>query len=69
MNRETQLLGQALRPFLTTHRLPVPEIHRLSEDNMREGFFSRAEVPLLGQPDSPKANPRVAPGPDEILRG
>jgi integrase len=44
INRGTQLLGQALRPFLTKHRLPVPEIRRLPEDNAREGFYSRAEV-------------------------
>jgi integrase len=44
INRETQLLGQAIRPFLQKHRLPVPPIRRLPEDNIREGFFSRAEI-------------------------
>ncbi len=34
-------------PFLTKHRLPVPEIRRLLEDNVREDFFSRAEVEAL----------------------
>jgi integrase len=44
VNRETQLLAQAIRPFLEKHRLPVPPIRRLPEDNTREGFFSRAEI-------------------------
>jgi integrase len=44
INRETQLLGQAIRPFLERLRLPVPEIARLPENNVREGFFSRAEL-------------------------
>jgi integrase len=44
INRSTQLLGQALRPFLTKHRLPVPAIRRLPEDNAREGFYSRADA-------------------------
>src|SRR5262249_23397254 len=39
--------GQAIRPFLTKHRMPVPEIHRLPEDNVREGFYSRGEVEQL----------------------
>lgn len=43
VNRETQLLGQALRPFLERHRFPVPKIRRLPEKNVREGFFERAE--------------------------
>jgi len=43
VNRETQLLGQALRPFLERHRFPVPKIRRLPEQNVREGFFERAE--------------------------
>jgi integrase len=41
---ETQLFGQAIRPFLQKHRLPVPPIRKLPEDNTREGFFSRAEI-------------------------
>ena len=44
INRETQLLGQAIRPFLQKHRLPVPAIRKLPEDNTREGFFARAEI-------------------------
>ena len=44
INRETQLLGQAIRPFLQKQRLPVPPIRKLPEDNTREGFFSRAEL-------------------------
>jgi len=44
VNRETQLLGQAIRPFLQKQRLPVPPIRKLPEDNTREGFFSRAEI-------------------------
>jgi integrase len=44
INRETQLLGQAIRPFLQKHRLPAPPIRRLPEDNIREGFFSRVEI-------------------------
>jgi integrase len=44
VNRETQLLGQAIRPFLQKHRLPMPPIRKLPEDNTREGFFSRAEI-------------------------
>ena len=47
MKRETLLLGRALRPFLSKHGLPVPQIRRLSENNVREGFFSRAEVEAL----------------------
>jgi integrase len=47
VNRRTQLLGQALRPFLTKHRLPVPEIRTLPEENTREGFFTRTEVDAL----------------------
>lgn len=42
VNRETQLLGQALREFLECHGKPVPKIRRLPE-NVREGFFERAE--------------------------
>jgi integrase len=47
VNRETQLLGQAIRPFLQKHRLPMPPIRKLPEDNTREGFFSRAELEPL----------------------
>jgi integrase len=47
INRETQLLGQAIRPFLQKHRLPMPPIRKLPEDNTREGFFSRAEFEPL----------------------
>lgn len=44
INRETQLLAQAIRPFLQKHRLPVPPMRKLPEDNTREGFFTRAEI-------------------------
>jgi integrase len=47
INRETQLLGQAIRPLLQKHRLPVPPIRKLPEDNTREGFFTRAEIESL----------------------
>ena len=41
VNRETQLLGQALRLGLRRGKLagPLPEIRRLREDNARQGFF------------------------------
>jgi len=39
VNRETQLLAQAIRPFLEKHRLPVPPIRKLPEDNTREVSF------------------------------
>jgi integrase len=41
INRETQLLGQALRLGLRRGKLagPLPEIRRLREDNARQGFF------------------------------
>ncbi len=44
VNRETQLLDQALRPFLKKCRLPALEIRYLPEDNTREGYFERAEI-------------------------
>jgi integrase len=47
INHSLQLLGQAIRPFLTKYRLPVPEIRRLPEDNVREGFYSSADVEKL----------------------
>lgn len=62
VNREMQLLGQALRPFLEKHRLPVPALRRLPEDNAREGFFERAEVEAVVNhlPDDLKAFCRFA---------
>jgi integrase len=39
--------GAVHRPFLTKHRLPVPEIRTLPEENTREGFFTRTEVDAL----------------------
>ena len=41
VNRETQLLGQALRLGLRRGKVagPLPEIRRLREDNARQGFF------------------------------
>jgi integrase len=44
INRETQLLAQAIRPFLLKHRLPVPPMRKLPEENTREGFLTRAEI-------------------------
>jgi hypothetical protein len=42
INRETQLLGQAVRPFLARLGLPAPTIRRQSEaGNVRQGFFER----------------------------
>lgn len=44
VNRETQLLAQAVRPFLAKLGLPALEIRRQREDNARQGFFERAEL-------------------------
>jgi len=44
VNRETQLLGQAVRPFFARLGLPVPEIRHQSEvGNVRQGFFERPQ--------------------------
>ncbi len=44
VNRETQLLGQALRLAQRRGNLArVPEIQRLREDNARQGFFEAAD--------------------------
>ncbi len=43
VNRGTQLLGQAIRPFMEKHRRPVPTIRHLPENNIREDFYERAE--------------------------
>src|SRR5262249_25638232 len=44
INRETQLLGQALRLAVRRGNLTRgPEIRRLREDNARQGFFEAAE--------------------------
>jgi integrase len=43
VNRETQLLGQAVQPFFTRLALPAPTIRRLPEDNVRQGFFERGD--------------------------
>jgi integrase len=54
VNRGLQLLGQAVRLFLTKHRLPMPEIPKLpEEDNVRQGFAELAECEaiLTGLPD------------------
>ena len=55
INRGTQLLGQALRPFLEKHQRPTPTIRRLREDNARQGFFERGEfeavIARLNDPD------------------
>src|SRR5262245_61264838 len=37
VNRETQLLGQAVRPFLARLGLPVPHVRRQREENVRQG--------------------------------
>ena len=48
VNRETQLLGQAVRPFYTRLGLPVPTIRRQSEaGNVRQGFFERGDFEKL----------------------
>jgi integrase len=47
INHSLQVLGQAIRPFLTKRGLPVPEIHKLPEHNVREGFYSKGDVERL----------------------
>jgi integrase len=48
INRETQLLGQALQLALRRRRLTsVPHVRQLPENNTREDFFNRAEVEAL----------------------
>jgi integrase len=47
INRGLQLLGQALAPFLAKHRLPIPKIRKLPEDNAREGFAERTEFEAI----------------------
>jgi len=48
VNRETQLLGQALRLGLERHRLTsIPMIRHLSEQNIRQGFFEADEFRKL----------------------
>lgn len=44
VNRETQLLGQAVRPFFERLGLPAPTFRRLREDNVRQGFCERADL-------------------------
>jgi integrase len=46
INREVGLLRRAIRGFLEEHRLPVPRVQPLPE-NVREGFFSRADIEAL----------------------
>jgi integrase len=48
INRELSLLRRAIRPFLEEQRLPLPRVAPLPE-NVREGFFTRAEVTTLIQ--------------------
>ncbi len=48
INREVSLLRRAVRGFLEEQRLPVPRVTPLPE-NVREGFFNRAEVAALIQ--------------------
>jgi integrase len=48
INRETQLLGQALRLAVRRGNFArVPEIRRLREDNARQGFFEAAEYEVM----------------------
>src|SRR5262245_15300300 len=48
INRETQLLGQALRLALERHRITtIPSIRHLPESNARQGFFEAAEFEAL----------------------
>ena len=48
INREISLLRHAIRGFLEEQRVPVPRVAPLPE-NVREGFFNRAEVAALVQ--------------------
>jgi integrase len=48
INRELALLRRALRTFLLEQRLPVPRVEPFPE-NVREGFFTRAEVAALAK--------------------
>lgn len=47
VNRETQLLAQAVRPFFARLGLPAPTIRRQREDNVRQGFFERGDFEKL----------------------
>jgi integrase len=48
VNRETQLLGQAFRLGIERRKiLTAPHIRRLSERNVRQGFFERAEFEAI----------------------
>jgi integrase len=48
INRETQILGQALRLALKRRRIPsMPSIRHLPENNTRQGFFERPEFETL----------------------
>ncbi len=48
VNRETQLLGQALRRAVKGHRLSgMPTIRHLPERNVRRGFFERGDFEAL----------------------
>ena len=48
INRETQILGQALRLALKRRRIPsMPSIRHLPENNARQGFFERPEFETL----------------------
>jgi integrase len=47
VNRETQLLGQAVQPFLATLGLPALSIRRLPEQNVRQGFFEKPDFEQL----------------------
>jgi len=48
INRETQILGQALRLALKRRRIPsMPSIRHLPENNARQGFFELPEFEML----------------------
>jgi integrase len=48
INREVSLLRRAVRSFLEEQKVPVPRVAPLPE-NVREGFFNRAEVAAVVQ--------------------
>jgi len=48
INHSLQVLAQAIKPFLTKHRLLMPELHRIRHaDRPREGFYSTADTEAL----------------------
>ena len=57
INRELSLLRRGVRRYLEEQKLPVPRVSALPE-NVREGFFSQAEVAALGRSCSASAGGR-----------